>query len=599
MRAGGAALAMGTRFVGSVVHGMGVDTSMQGRLQESSERQALAVDVASQGYIGSGKGPKGSNKYTDPNEIMAEAQKVGNATGTETKDVLSGLERFVKMTGDLQTARDSMAEIGKIAKANGADMGDMMEAAANVSIAMGEVPEKGKHLGELMRTIAGQGHLGAVAIKDMASQMGKLTAQANFFKIDPMSASTLTKSGVTDPVTQRVAIMGAMAQWARAKGGRITAGQATQSSMAFIRDLANPTEVKRMAGQGISVYADAGHTQVRDPLQMFLEVAKKAQVSGGLNRDIINRVFTNKQSIAVANAMTQDYDAAYRKAAEAGITDETARHQKAMESLTDTFQNYLRVTQSGEEVQLKFNAAMNTTKSQAAVMNNELGKASDQLANAFLPAVQALTPALVAAAQGFGDWFASVTGTKENKNFDNAARADMNSVNALSLVNGIVNAASTSREVVNMTGPGMTTEVGHSKITAEQDKEARTALTALKAEVAKRQAFVSEEGEGRRGPIPGLGEHYKNLTDAQLINEAKGDAHAAKYRQDKIQLDMLKGTLEKLSTAIDKLDVLKDMGRVQEVKIVGDTTVTPPGAEPATSGTGPVDSSGTENSSHM
>lgn len=600
MRAGGAAIGMGTRMVGSVMQGMGVDTTLQGQLHSASSRQSLAIDVSSQGYIGSGKGPTGSGTYVDPNEIMNQARSVGNETGTDTKDVLEGMERFVKMTGDLKTARDSMSEIGKIAKANGADMGDMMEAAANISISMGEIPDKGKHLGEIMRTIAGQGHLGAVTIKDMAASMGRLTAQANFFKLDPMSAATLTNAGVTDPTGQRIAVMGAMTQWARAKGGRVTARQATQSSMAFIRDMSSASQVKRMAGQGINVYADAGHTQVRDPLQMFLEVTKKARVNGGLNRDVLNNVFGKQQSRAVADAMAQDYNAAYKKAAESGITDETMRHQKAMESLTETFQNYLRVTQSGQEVTMKFNAAMAKTESQANIMNNQLGKAADELLHALLPAVQALTPALVSASQGFADWFANITGSKDKKSFDDAAKTDMSSTNALSLVNQVVETASTSREVVNMAGPGMTTEVGHSTITTAQEKEARLALTSLRAEVAKRQAFVSKEGEGRRGPIPGVGEHYKNLSDEQLNKEAQGDAFAAQYKQDKIQLDMLKGTLEKLSTAIDKLDVLKDMGRVQEVAIVADHTSPPGGgASPQTSGTADVDSSGTENSSHL
>lgn len=591
MRMGGAALGMGARMVGSAFGAMGVDTSLQGQMHGSIHREKMAVDIASQGYIGSGKGPKGSQSYTDPNAIMDQAKAVGNATGTETKDVLEGLDKFVKMTGDLETARNSMAEIGKIAKANGADMGDMMEAAANVSIAMGDMENKGPALGALMRTIAGQGHLGAVAIKDMASQMGKLTAQANFFKIDPMSAETLKKAGVTDEVGQRVAIMGAMAQYARAKGGRITSQQATQSSMAFIRDLANPTEVKRMKEQGLDVYADSGHTKVRDPLQMMLEVFKKGQVKGGVNRDIINRVFGNKQSRAVAEAMSQDYNKEYGNAEKSGITDETKKHQFAMEALTETFQNYLRVTQSNAEVQMKFDAAMNTTISKANIMNNNIGSVADQLKSTLMPALEALAPVLIDLAGAGANFLANMLGLDTGGDIK-SYRAQRAASDAQGVGDKILKQAWDPSAPTTRNADGTTTRE-KVKITPEQVKQMNDALTLANKEYSAKGAGLAEEGKTHSGLLH-QGKSYSEMSDKELKEEANstlGDNAAKQYLKDKDHYVKLGVSIDALNSTVAKLADARARGLVQDVVIVGDKTATPPGAEPATSGTGDVDSS--------
>lgn len=592
MRAGAAAVGMGMRMGSSILHGMGIDPSINGQLAGSRHRQSLAIDVASQGYIGSGKGPEGSQTYTNPEDIMASARAAGSATGTKTEDMLEGLNKFVKMTGDLKTARDSMAEIGKIAKANGADFGEMMEASANISIAMGDIANKGPNIAAVMRTLAGQGHLGAVSIADQARQIGKITAQANFYKIDPRSANTLHGAGVDDPTGQRIAVLGALQQWSRAKGGRVTAAQASQSAMKFIADLANPTEVKRMAGHGINVWADAGKTQVRDPLQMFLEVARKAQSVGGLNKSVLNDVFTNKQSRATAEAMTQDYNAKYREAAEMGITDETLRHKHAAEGLTEVFQNYLRVTQGNAEVSMKFGKAMEGAESQANIMNNALGKASDEMMSALLPAVQALAPVFVALATTGADALSRILGID---NSEQAKAGKLGSRGSASI--GALSAAiddATKPDHITMSPSGQQTGWVTSKgtLNAKDESEAKALVSELKKAIAQKQAVVAAGGETGAGML-GMGKSFKNMTDKELRDEANnplGDVMARNYMKDKAQLDTLNATLEKLSTALDKVDVLRGAGKIDTaqpmpVVIHGDLTSRPPGAKPHTSGT--------------
>lgn len=571
MRAGGAALSGAKRLMGSALHGVGLDTTLSGQLTGATHREALATDLAGQGYIGSGKGPEGSKNYIDPKVLMSQANTVGNATGTSSESILEGLDKFTKMTGDLQTARDSMMEIGKIAKANGADFGDMMEAAANVSISMGEVPNKAEHLQTIMRTVAGQGHLGAVTIKDMADQMGKLTAQANFFKIDPRSKATLEAAGVKNETTQNIAIMGAMAQYARAKGGRITAQQATQSSMAFIRDLANPTEVKRMASKGIDVYADAGHTKVRDPLQVMLEVFKGAQVKGGVNRDFVNRVFPNQQSRAVTNALMQDYDKEYQKAAEAGITDETKRHQTAMEALTDTFQNYLKVTQAGTEVQLKFDAAMATTQSQSTILNNQMGKLAEEISRELIPIILQLAPTFLAATKAVLEWVAKISGNEVEDGMIDTKMAE---------VKGKMATEKTKKLSANSLFGG----------SADAKKEYDEAEAELTAAVARKEQQIQKDKKATK-----WGASIQGYDDATIHNFANGMGNsgqplddknkqdlAQRYEKDKDHLASLQKQLAELKTS--KEEHLKAFTEALHAKPIVVHLDSPPGATPHTSG---------------
>lgn len=563
-RAGASMIGSTMQMASSAMHGMGIDTGITSTLHGSVHRQAQAIDLSSQGYIGSGKGPHGSNKYTDPNELLAEAYKVGSETGTKAEDILGGGNKFVKMTGDLETARSIMKEIGIISKANAADFTEMMEASANISIAMGEVPNKAEALSAIMRTLAGQGHLGAVSLSDQAKQIGKLTAQANFFKIDPMTAATLSKAGVNDEVAQRVAVMGAMQQWTRAKGGRVSANQASQSSMAFMRDLANPTEIKRMHEQGIQVYADAGHTKVRDPLQIMLEVfrSKKAHQVGGVNRDVINRVFTNQQSRATANAMSMTYNEKYKEAVEKGITDETKRHQYALEEFTGVFQNFMAVTQNSQEVMLKFNKGMEGAESQANIMNNKFGAVSDELMHVLLPAIKEFTAALVPAAQGIVNFLGEAMGTKPSKEVTDVLGVSLRGTNALSTISHTVNDAQRpGRKVWDFINQDWMEEKTTGKISTSEEKEARDTAKLLEAEIAKKRKAMHDRNTGPSSWM--LGDNSKVSDEKLEWMAGHGNQAAQQELEDRKQVEQLRDTLDKLKTNLDKFDVLRGAGKIE------------------------------------
>jgi hypothetical protein len=111
------------------------------------------------------------------------------------------------------------------------------------------------------------------------------------------------------------------------------------------------------------------------------------------------------------------------------------------------------------------------------------------------------------------------------------------------------------------------------------------------------EAAVEAEGRVHSGML-GAGTMYRDMSDEEVqkhIDSTFGDIQAQAYLNDKKQLDELKSSLSTLTNAIQGLDVLKNMGRVQKVEavIVEDRTNIP-GVTPNAPATSGADSSSTE-----
>lgn len=561
LRAGRAAFGLANRAAA----GMGFDFDPMSHMQAGIDNQALATTISNNAWISSGVGPTGSGQRVDQKEILEQSQATGNATGYATGDVLEGTRKFVALTGDLQTARDVMKDIGVIAKANGAEFEDMMASTAAISNAMGDIPNKGEQLSAVMKTIAGQGQLSAIEIKDMAKNMGYLTARANYFKIDPLSAKTLSEVGVTNETGQRVAVTGALAQYARQKGGRISAKLATRSAMVFMQDLANPNEVKRLHGMGIDPYADAGHTRVKDPLLVMLEIFKKSMTKGGINMDVINKAIPNQQARAVVSAIGQDYNAAYNEAAKK-TTNELERHEKAAHAVTAQFQNMLKVTQSNAELQVKFKNAMSETKTQALLFKNTMEKVTGELASALLPAIQTLAPAIISAVSAIAGAVTDATGSTEGINNNASDAAWKRGGTAEAHLRASVKAGDVSDEAV--------------KEGAQSIADIEKALNAKKKEVAK-----EKEARNIWSTDPSsLPTRFKNIFETKENLDKKVQRDMGAIQALERQLTSLK---EAQSAAVESGMRKAMMSTTLKVQI---ENLPVPGASPKTNGKTPADS---------
>jgi hypothetical protein len=407
----GSSIDMGRRMAGDLARGAGITFDMSTMAKSYVERQQMATQLANSAWIPNRDAAPNEavTKRVDPNVLMAEASRVATATGTDAGSVLQGLTEFTGKTGDLATARALMGDIAKLSKATGANMNEMLSAAADVSMAIDDIPDKGKVVAETMRAIAGQGQVGAVEIRDMAKEMGKLASQAGKFQLEGSTSKLLNDAGLTNATSQNVAIMGAMAQAAR-QHGRATSTTAVNSSMAFIQDMSNRTFMKRADAAGLHVFADAGKTQIRDPKAILLEMMNYSR--GNLAKNSF--VMPNKNSRAILDAFGVTYAQSLKSSAGAKGDDGhllsgQERHLKALNDVSKEYDKLLRVTMQGTEVQAKFDAAMNTNATKAQLFQNRMQEIADRSADKLLPALERLAPSIERVAGAMGNFLVWAT----------------------------------------------------------------------------------------------------------------------------------------------------------------------------------------------
>lgn len=403
-------LSMGRRVAGDLARGAGVNFDTGSLVSNYVNRQTMATQLSNAAHIREG-GVESAKTKVDPRVLMAEANKTALDTASDATEILSGMSAFVGKTGDLATARSIMADMARLSKATGSNMQDMLDASADVANALGDIPNKGRVIFDTMRAIAGQGQVGAVEIKDMASNMSKLAAMTGAFKIEGSTAKILEASGLTDATSQNVAIMGAMAQAAKAHGGRPTATTAANSSMSFIRDMSNRTTMKRWREQGLDVFTDKSQTAIRDPKALILEVLNKTK--GDLGQ--IANLMPNQNSRAVLTAFKHHYQQGIESAEAFAKKDgktltKDEKHRAGLKMAADEFDNLLKVTMSNSEVAEKFGNVMQGDAAKAQIFQQKLQMIADTTSSRLLPAMEKLAPYVAQAADAFGKFLVWAVG---------------------------------------------------------------------------------------------------------------------------------------------------------------------------------------------
>lgn len=370
----------GGALLSTLANGVGVNTDVGSMIQAGVDQQALAQKIINSAP----EFNKASTKERESaaTDLLSGIQGVANATATDTGEALEGLEAFVAKTGDLKTGQDVMGDLAKLSRATGTNLADMANAAAEVSNNLGDVPDKGKAIDAVMRSIAGQGKMGAVEIKDLASQMAKIATQAGVFEGDK---------------DKNIAMLGAMAQEAKLRGGAASAQQATTSVMSMVSALRNNATVKNWAKaqvrnkktglmEGLNPYTDASHSILRSPEELVLEAlnySKGDQLKLG-------KLFPSKQAFRAIAGYQQVY-------MQAGGGD------KGLEAVHKEFKKFSDSAMTADDVTNAFAAQMDTTKSKVQVLNNEFAQTAQKLAEELEPAiVDTLLPAVLTLAQSLG-----------------------------------------------------------------------------------------------------------------------------------------------------------------------------------------------------
>ncbi len=322
-------------------------------------------------------------------ELLAESQNIRGFTGEE---VLSSMSGFVEKTGDLQAARKIMGEMSTLSLATDTDFRDLGEAAGQAfNVIRDQIKdpiEQMKILNDVMKTLAMQGNMGAVEMKDFATELASIGAATRGYEGDP---ADLLKT------------FGAMAQATVARGGAPTAAEASTALVRFGEDLTKKPAQKALRGLGIDIFTDKTRTKRRNPKELIADIM--AQTGGDLTKlqDVLNvqsiRAFQGFSPLALEamdkvrkenpKATKDEINAAGRKA----IMDEFERFMPKVDEA-----DFRRRAESRlEDPDLKFKDAM---KDFNRVVGGQLLPELTKL----VPLFAKLTPSIGKAAEYFGKW---------------------------------------------------------------------------------------------------------------------------------------------------------------------------------------------------
>lgn len=214
-------------LLGGAVLGLGGGFAVADSVSKNIRLKGTIADIQNSGYIPGGR-------LTPTKEIKDAVQGTAIKTGLDVDTAAEGLQKFVGKTGNLDLGVKLLDKLSVVARATGSSLSDVADAAGDVFNA--DTTQSADNIVDAMRIFVGQGKLGAVEMRDLASQMAKLGAGAMNFGGDRR---------------ENLATMGALAQAARAGGGAASADEAATSAQRFGSDVAEGAH--KFAALGIKV----------------------------------------------------------------------------------------------------------------------------------------------------------------------------------------------------------------------------------------------------------------------------------------------------------------------------------------------------------
>lgn len=311
---GRAGLSMARSVIGTagdMARGAGIDWSAGTLMQRRIDLQRTAINIANTGARASGK-PATEKDVTD---IEGTIRNTGDATKRSYGESATALDAFIGKHGDLELAKKLLPTIGHYANATGADFAELAQNAGILAETMGDIPNKGEAVAASLRVVARQTALGNVEFKDLAQYLPRLAGSVQNF---------------AGSYEDNFAELGVITQ-AAMKGGRSTAAEATNTAQAFARDLMKKTTQKKLDAAGINVWADKGHTQLRGPRAIMLDLLDKTKG----DRKKLAQLLPNQVSAAAVQSVMPMYLEAEKKKKGSGldaVKSYFAENKKAMTS---------------------------------------------------------------------------------------------------------------------------------------------------------------------------------------------------------------------------------------------------------------------------
>lgn len=381
-----AALAKGASIASESARGAGIDFDVGSAIKQASSLESTATQISNSGYM---PGKDRNGQRVDPRELIAQARMVGNATAYDPTEVLGGLQKFVAKTGDLQSGRDALKDLSVLSKATGTNFEDMLDAAGDVSNALGDTDNKGEKIKAVMQAIAAQGKEGAVEIKDLAVQMAKLGAASTQFEGDHV---------------KNIQMMGVLTQMTRAQGGAASATQAATSISSFTNTFSKGARLDAFENFGVKVQGKTG--KVRAPQEIIIDALRAAGSDrfGGMKQ--FDRNMGSMFMDVRARSAVRGWENVYKDA---------GGGEKGVQAVREEFDRLAKSTMTQIEIDQSFAEMMRLTESQTQILNNQFNETAGQLKDSLVPALISAAPAVIAVTNAFAGLVEKFTGYGEKK----------------------------------------------------------------------------------------------------------------------------------------------------------------------------------------
>jgi TP901 family phage tail tape measure protein len=508
---------MAARGLGQVARGLGVDANVSSLFSRVKDQGVLATDLSNQGYLPNAPEGNANRTRVDPNALIAQARGVTSKYGISAEDALGGLGEYAKISGDLDAARRALEPLAKLSAATGTNLADMAAAAGNVDMQLGDIPDKATIVERVMRMVAGQGKLGGVEIRDMATQMARVAASAGKFEGD--RADNIIK-------------MSALAQISRGTGGAPSAAEAARATVGFTNTLKKGARLKEFDAAGIDVYND--QNQMRDPFKIIEDSLTKTQ---GDPRKM-NKLFMDVVGERAISGLTSTFNTA--GGGDAGIA--------AVREQLDKFVKDAEIRQ--EELDESARRAAETTAAKAEKFNNQLVNITDKVSTTLIPALETHADSILKFAEVIGSvatWAvenpktaiaAAISASIARAGIESVFRSGIESM--ISAGNGGKGVAGYNRSAGFGGGVGMVGNIGAALTigtlavtTLQVGMAIIDSWMAKKEEAQKKRTEESQEVSNLTGKI----RNAKDLPSAQALAEEQVTKAKAAVEKTKAELE--------------------------------------------------------------
>lgn len=327
-----------------------------------------------------------ANQSEDPGSKLAlvkEAQGNRGFTGEESLDFLTN---FHEKSGSLSAARGAMKDMSQLALATGTDLGELGSAAGAafrvITDQVKDPREQLKMLNDVMTTVAQQGAIGSIEMRNLVDGMGELGGATRAFQGGP---GRLLKS------------MGGLAQLALLRGGAGGAEEAVTSVARFATDI--PEHAAHFATQGINIWADKDHTQLRAPEQILGDMLVKTHGSLDKMGDLFG-----VRAQKVARGLAPVYEIAERENAKLPASKRQRYGAAGRAAMLAEFEKFAGATRSQEELEKQASSRLEDPdlqiKEAAKAFNNAVGTQLLPVLTKAIPKFVEMIPAITKVAEG-------------------------------------------------------------------------------------------------------------------------------------------------------------------------------------------------------